>query len=499
MSKTLPINLNPPICTYTHHGFIQSIISSEDKVNYDENKEIAIINVLQYDQFSWLSQLDKLSYTMRPGNTMFFYGNKWNIDLNAAFWRKCKYNDRIDITIQKQQYNNVWASIIIFFARNHSNTMTDIDSSYEFQFGNYSKDGIFYRVKTEPHIVLSSNSVFPKTISLIKNGHNLILHYGQCIEKINLPTNLTLDRIGFAINLGCNSYYEWTFSNYINFYINTKNSMPIDYLCNPHKNWVTHTYNYFIDYSSETLESIKHLGFTTLEYIKKMIDLNHYVETLINDSIHRHIHDFNHSYFHQDLIYGYDDSSEVLYMLYINRGKLTSTTMTYKDFASNENYLASRILYVYKYNPGYEVFKLSKDHLFQKYNDYHESKNTLLPEPYLNESYSYGIRSLELLYSSEGFEHLMSDIRISHLLYEHSICNKNRIEYIYSKKILSLSIYSQLKNNLEMQCTDSLIIRNSILKYQLNGNSNQLTIKERLIKFVENEEKNIQQILYHLK
>lgn len=265
MKKLLPINLEPCIHTYTHHGYFHAVTSTDDKVNQDLRKEVASIQVNMFSQYSWEMQLDQLEYKILSNNIINFYGNKWNTNMNAAFWRVCKLDDELEIAIYEQLYSNACANISIFLTSNHNKTMTDSDSSYEFQVGNYSKDGLFYRIKDMPHINILSPVEKPIKIYLRRERDRITIKCNagnKHTQLINIPSDISIDRIGFCVNLGCNSYYEWLFSNYINFFVKITDPMPIDYLCNEHKNWYTNTSDYFIDYRAENNNSINSLGFS---------------------------------------------------------------------------------------------------------------------------------------------------------------------------------------------------------------------------------------------
>ncbi|MDE7284464.1 MAG: hypothetical protein K2N85_12920, partial [Lachnospiraceae bacterium] len=249
MKKILPININPYIRSYTHHGYHHSVISTNDKVYNNDIGEAACIKIKNFSDYNWSSQLDGLNYGTCESDTLKFYGNKWNIDMNAALWRKCNSCDEIEICINNQFYTNVWASIYLFLSDNTGLPMTDYDKAYNLVFGNFSKDGIYYRYDKPPHIVLFPSPTFPLTIRLVKTETNIILIYKDAMQNYN---KLTLDIddfnglnecIGFGVNYRCNSYYEWLFSNYINIYVNLNNAIHIDFLCDKHKNWNRHTYN----------------------------------------------------------------------------------------------------------------------------------------------------------------------------------------------------------------------------------------------------------------
>lgn len=482
MKKILPININPYIRSYTHHGYHHSVISTHDKIYNNKIGEAACVKIKKFSEYNWSHQLDELNFVTCKDDTLKFYGNKWNIDMNAAFWRKCNSCDEIELCINNQFYTNVWASIYLFLSDNTELPMTDYDNAYNLVFGNFSKDGIYYKNNKSVHIIVFPSPTFPLTIRLVKTETNFILIYRDAAQNENeLILNIDEydgpnERIGFGVNYRCNSYYEWLFSNYINIYVNLNSPIPIDFLCDKHKNWNRHTYNPFLDFNAETENDLHIMGYTLIDYIKKNIDLNRYVETLINDNIH--LNNTANSYFHQDLIYGYDDDAGCFYLLYYKSGKVCPITMTYSDFLSTDNLLQHRTIYIYKYNPAYEGYKISPPHILQVLKEYRHSQNITYYEPYFDSDYHYGINGMKSFLSNRGQEIFLSDIRVSHLLYEHSKCNNDRIEYLHCRKFLSTTEYKKINDLAQKSCNRALIIRNLILKKKYGGKTNSDTIMD---------------------
>lgn len=493
MKKILPINYNPYIRTYTYFGYHQAIISASNNVPQNINDEVASVYIKDYNLYTWRIDNEEINYQINPNNILKFYGNKWNTNMNVAFSRLCNIDDEIDVCIQKQLNSNVWASVVVFLTDGHRKCMTNNNISYEIQMGNYSKDGLYYKIGSMSHIVLLPNPSLPLKMHLIRTGDEVKLIYNdvnQIIQEIVIHNNeskYSFERIGFAVNLGCNAYYEWLFSNFINFSVNIESILPIDFLWNNHKNWNTHTNDYFIDYNMETEHHIHTLGFSILEYIKRMVNLNRYVETDINDNIHLNISDDYGKFFHQNLIYGYDDLEENLYLLYYENGKVHNTAMTYMDFLSERNALSDRKLYVYKYDPGYEVYQLAPKFILQVYKEFKNSQNISYYEPRYNNSFYFGLKALNSLLSDKGFAKLISDIRISHLLYEHSICNRDRFEYLFYKKIIDESFYQCLSNVANKGCDTALILRNLILKKHFGGKVEEVAIKKHITQLIDIE------------
>lgn len=502
MKKILPINTNPYIRTYTHHGYHHAVISSLNGVSTNSTNEVACLEVQNFDQYKWESQNKQLTYQIIDNNTLTFYSNKWNTDMDISFWRKCNTIDELSLKIKKQINSNVWSSIAIFITSESQTDMTDIDFPYEFQFGNYSKDGIYYRLKQLPHIILNSEAYFPLQIRLIKNDTDLHLWINDDISETITLKNISgysFDQIGFIVKLSCNSYYEWLFSNYINVSLNPNSPMPMDYLCNRPKNWSFHTNDYFMDYSSETELEISSLGFSLIEYIKKMIDLDRYVETLINDNLNFKISDDNGSRFHQNLIYGYDDFIQSFHVLYYKSGKIHTCCLSYSDFMSSRNLIPNRQLYIFKYNPGYELYELNPKYLFQIFTEYKTSKNTSHYMPYYDGQIYVGISALKYLSSSEGIHLLANDMRISFLIYERSICNCDRIEYLYTKKIIDAQAYRLLSNLAHKECSLSSILNNLVIKYKIKDEINFEKLRSYLMQIIQIDIEFTKHIIQYLK
>lgn len=166
--------------------------------------------------------------------------------MNVVFWRECDVYDAIDVIVYNQLHSNVWATIALFLTSDEKNNTNDNpdDPFIEAEVGNFSKDGLYYRITSLPHVKILPEPLMPLRMSIIKTAENILIRYSennQDTKEIVIVDNVSdyvINRIGFRVTLGCNSYYEWLFSNYINIYFNPSNQyLPFDYLCNLHKNW----------------------------------------------------------------------------------------------------------------------------------------------------------------------------------------------------------------------------------------------------------------------
>lgn len=105
--------------------------------------------------------------------------------------------------------------------------------------------------------------------------------------------------------------------------------------------------------------------------------------------------------------------------------------------------------------------------MLQLFKEYKAGDNFLYYEPQYEEGYVIGLPCYKFFTTNDGLNYVMSDIRISHLLYERAICNLDRIEYFYYLKHISQEDYAYMKELLEEQIQVLVIMRNRIVKSRL--------------------------------
>ena len=470
--------------TYTHHGFFHAILSTEDKVVKDNVTSIAEFAIKDFDTFSWNERRGKARYKQEK-NQFAVYGNEWNLDMNLAFWRECKEFDEIEMSIQKQLYANPWSSIMLFVTSEKPD-MLNIDD-YNIRIGNFSKDGVYTVVFGEPHERIHRECNLNTTIKLVRKNERVILEYydkenNEFISKVvSNSFDVKKPQIGVAVAIGNSSYYEWYFSNYINIIFNYINGMPMDFLWNAHKHWEPYVDNYFFDYNIETIDEIRTMEITTIDYIKSQINMGRYVETDINDNINIGASDEDGPYFHPNLIYGYDDEQASFYIFYYNNGKIVDTTFSYELFMSDRNEYADRKFIIWKFSPAYEHYKLSAEHLLQQIREFKLSENISFYESQYEDGYIFGINGYKELLTDRGVQVLKEDIRASYLLYERAKCNKDRVIYLIHKGIIKTEADDVLLEKLDKQCENTLLLVNLILKKSLGRN----VPDERLISMMQ--------------
>lgn len=485
--KKLPISEKSFIRTYTHHAFLQSIISSSDKINEDISKPVAHVAIEDFSAHKWSVENSKTRYDIDAEGDLKVYTNKWNLGMDLAFWRECQKDDQIEITIHHQLYSNSRSSINLFLTSSNQEDMHNIEL-YNIRLGCSPRRGVNSSVLSTHKMdeYLFQYPVGPLNLKLIKEDKNIYIEYhdSEMHSDRKLLTELEdsneYARIGFAVNLGNSSYYEWMFSNYIQIFSNPDKPVPIDFFWNVHKNWHCYTTNYFMDYQLIPEEEVLGNGWSIMQFIERQIDLERYIDVLVNDNMHIKGADVNSSYFHQNLIYGYDHESEILYLIYFRNGKPITTEMSYSDFLSPRNALPDRIFYLMQYIPGMDKYELSQSHILQLYKEYRDGQNISFYEPEMENGYYIGSDCIRYFSTEEGLKRLISDIRISFLLCEHSECNKQRVQYLEAKGILSEYQRIELLRLLDTESESLAVIRNLAIKVLVGGTATGNDIAERM-------------------
>jgi len=213
--------------------------------------------------------------------------------------------------------------------------------------------------------------------------------------------------------------------------------------------------------------------------------------------------------FHPPLIYGYDCENGIFHFAaFMTNGKYEFSTMSFTELEKS-----------YEGYPYIDIFKHHLDHTFhyefnidlivKQLNDYLYSTNSfsnLREYPSLINYPNYpSILGLEfyniiiyLLDKKIKKERIDVDYRIFHFLFDHKHIMKKAIEYMNNHGYIKNGndLYQTL-NNLEEDC---IIIRNKILKYNINNNIDILIdVRKKLLKVIGNEKKIFTDILNNVR
>lgn len=232
-------------------------------------------------------------------------------------------------------------------------------------------------------------------------------------------------------------------------------------------------------------EQIKMCCQSIIDFIKKSLDMGLYVFGIFDQG---KLIGKNHKFPHEVFIYGYDDENKYFYTkdFIFNNGKYTGKRISYSDIEyayqniTNEDFKFRNLLNNYKRglfligkNTDRLYYQLDINWLKVLLSDYLDSSNThnrskICWQKRDENDYIYGIKIYDRLCEFlENHERtLVDDIRPLHVLYDHKLLMRSRINYLHDKGYIG----SQFMGGLRILEQESLNIRNLYLKMSIKGN-----------------------------
>lgn len=489
MKKKLEVNTDVYFHSYTHHGYFHAIASKYDNVS---DNIVAQVEVENFEESKWKIENEQLEYSINSG-VICFKPNRLHSNMNCSFYREISEDDRLVLTIRKQLPLSRNGNINMFLTHENREELSKLEKCLKVEC-NYD-DGLGLGTDSEYIFTGLKTNEFPVKVEMVyKNSEIIIFHNEVEVKRYKADK---LKYIGFEIHYNNSLYYNWLFMNNIQIYGDIDHTfIPLDLYYNLNKNWCYYVDNAIFDFDIDTFDILKDFGVSPLEFIRKIIDTNYYLEI-----------DFNHDYidcddsnfikkdmFHQILIFGYDDEKKVINVLAYSEGLMYECEVSYRYLENNENgKYYTEVFRVIKYRPSSEMYKFDREYVIDVLKDYLYGRNTfrkvanLMTRGSESDGIVFGIKYYDLLLE-RGMDRLLSDIRIAHLLYEHKRCMKDRIEYMYNLNFLTEQEYLCLFKQAEDIEKTSFLNRNLILKNSIKSSEVCKThIKENIVKIKEAE------------
>lgn len=510
MKKELPINHNPKIKTFSYYGFPHAIID-----NADYNNEIAAeISVENYERYSWENRMGSLELVREKDNFQ-FRANKFRTNMNACYYRECGEDDEIVLRLNFQQYSQPWGNVNIFLAHwTESNPTlenlifcrkglyTDDNSPINEKFlgriGVYNKDGLFVRIRNSRIYFQHSVKNFPINMRIIKKKDMMIFRAGEEKEmeiyRCEIPNDTGNLKIGFQIELHDNSYYRWLYSNHIQLIGDINDfDCKLKYYFGKLKDYHYYTNDYFLNYNIINVQEYHEYGIDLLEFVKFNIGKKRYIETWLDHYyIEGQVEYDNRHFYHQFLIYGFDDESETINILgYNDNGILKKQVISYDHFKKcEEKNFSTNMLVLIEYSQDSQVYELNIEYVAIMVKQYLEGyrSDVYISHFRTGDALKFGIRIYEELLGDKGLWLITKDRRISFLLYEHKICMKERVLYLAEKGYISREDETNLLMQIEKIIGLAALLRNNAIK-SLVSNSDKLTkkIKDNILQLREKD------------
>lgn len=290
-----------------------------------------------------------------------------------------------------------------------------------------------------------------------------------------------MDRLigGFYLNLFDNQYYKWICNNFIQLRYRKGERDRIGYPGLMNRDWRNYSIHPLVRFGYEKREIILKHGLW--EYVIDSINSNRYLEIWLNEYYIEGLKAYKrYSFFHESLIYGYDEENGRIHMLSLYGGKIKDIAVSIDNLVSawSEPKECCAVIRSLEYSPDENGYELDITHIGNELRNYLLGTNSTEDYMYIaqKEEGVFGLKIYDdILNTDIGNKEFLSDIRISYFIKEHKKCMKFRIDYLYEKDILSsaeyLRINSTIGNILKMAgIVLSLVLKNLIVpKVQLQN------------------------------
>lgn len=472
----LPIEDQIPVYTYTYYGYANSIIAA----NAYSDESIVKFELVDKSQYVWAQDLSNFKKKKSDEDDVIelFANNSFRQNLVGVIYRKLKETDAIRIRIHSQQYVHPWGAINLFIDNAADEQLMYGDDDYLIRLGYFNREGVYARVKNAPQKIPYNSRMFPVDLLLRRehqsvqaylcDGNKQYLLFSTKCEQLNHGDW----KIGVQIRQNDSVYPHWLYRNFIQISCDLSSvNRPLDFMFGVEKDWHFYWINYFLETSKIPFDVVKSYGI--MKFIKHSINEGRYVELRLDQYYisDREEYRYKH-YMHQNLVYGYDDSLKVLYLLgYNSVGKLAKTTISYADvkYQFGKRGCVSNI-YLIDYKPEAYGFTYQPRYIYKMILQYLEGYNSSQDFGHVMEPRNrvYGIACYAELSSQKGLDLLLRDRRVLHLLYEHKLVMKQRLEYLACFEKDNIEI-KKLAKEYDSVVSEVFNMRNLALKYQING------------------------------
>lgn len=426
MSKKciLPIVESPSMNSYVHHSYPLAII---------EDKSIGSFYVGSRFDKPWKIEETDASVDYNPEtNQLILENKKGRTDSTLKLTRLCDTNDEMIVKINDFfLYDNL---AYVSMSVGNRQQLAEEEVNF-FRWNQYdisvkerkiAFDGhfyLYYRMrKTESHIEVCASNDCSSWLTVYEMDAVYDASQDVCFQV--------------EIYYGENYFEYWKNMNYIQMVYNGRdcNTVYLDYFTYPRKRYDAsyQEFSYFLDTEYLLLDECLGIYENVISFIKDSIDRNYYVNIDIDEQYIPERQDLEKKeYYHFNLFHGYDDEKQELYALGYNQsGRLKSVPISYS--VMNRNILGSNVVR-YKKNVNTAKYAFSIDYVVNSLEEYLYGVDS--SEKFMGvigkQQGVYGINVFEeLLHTERGKELIVTDRRLSFVLYEHCLKMVERLAFI---------------------------------------------------------------------
>lgn len=469
--KILNINANPELHSYSFLLNPLAILTSSDFVS----DSLAKFKLRNYEQFTFESQ--KIKQRCEK-DCLVLHANVYDTNLQCKYYKRYEENCCLDGTILYHQYTDAWATFGLFICDEPSITFSDISEIEGYYIGFTHEWGF---IEVENHGINKINIPYDGkcfNYKIIQKEEKIIISLYSGDEPLVVREKTAMDYntkyFGIYFNFFENRFYNWYYMNYIELHyheaLKEVRGCPVELLSLPLKKNNYYLMHPLLDYYCIPFVIFETLNIDIVEYVKRSIDKNCYVILSLNEYYVpvRRAYKLIPCYIHENMIYGYDESRQCVYLLGFNHGVPATGTVSYSDLRKAFIIADESNMISVKYSPDYYCVEFNIKTVYDELNNYLFSKDSTINYDMfmVRKSRLYGISIYDKILEPACFALFLEDVRISHILYEHNKHILNIIHFIYARGFLTEKQYVDIAKQFEEIVRECNILVFLVLKFQ---------------------------------
>lgn len=493
--RILPLGNEPRIRAYPEFAFVDMIENNKMRT-----EDIVLVGAVS-------EEVTDKWYIECEAEQMFLRGTEIEVRENCyapkrikRAYREAKENDTIIFRIDYQQYTNCWDSAGLFLdikSDKYEDFTTHISA-----LTNFCCNILRGAIADETNNV-ESKKQYPIWIKMHIDKSSLILSYaeveGHWKEILRHEDIIDFSKnqyvLGVYVSMAERQYYKWLFNNFINYRFDFNDASHMKYtgIMRDSRHYAI---NPMLRISDAYYSVLEECGVDIWDYIVANINCDRYIEFWLNEKYVPNLRAYSkRDYFHEGLVYGYDNEREVLNMVsfYVGKPKCLEVKKEdfYNAFFNSESDRANRI-FLLEYNPSNKVYELDVKGIVYQLETYllgenptDEFKRFIGPEEGV-----FGLSCYEkFLTDDRALKLLISDFRITYLLQEHKQCMLERARYLscmgYMDSGKSDDVLTQL-NDIWKKANMLMIL---VMKNRWTKDKDNTEVIRRLLKELEDLER----------
>ncbi|GBF75599.1 hypothetical protein PA598K_04017 [Paenibacillus sp. 598K] len=508
MKKSLPLNLENAINSYSYHAYISSILLHDIDAE-EPNVWFSNLNVLAGNRdVEWTqtaiadsnSEQDSRTFksssmqgidtaSCRPGDIS---GDK---DCFTFICTKASDHKGLEVDIIRMKNTSVWAKSGLMIRES-----LEPDARYVYIFATPSVNGVVIQYRESQgqgtHYENASHLNAPLSLRIERSEGEIRLYCGEQKEKRSLVKAVPFcfsseTYIGLALcSPENNAFLNWYSSNYIQLYGYkdfSMHQMPFDFNVGMH---VDRNFFTFCPYLRTQMiwlpliERLENNGNDIIDLIISFLEDGNYVDVDLNEFYvpdRRAYQKYERP--HTNLIYGYDREKKVFDLVGYASGNLFRTSkLTFAQLRSalmrshDNNILLLKIHPYYNYGLNTKMIKRQlADHL---------NSTDILAHASISRNYepniSYGLAAYDCLI--ENYPLHQRDIRPLHVVYEHKKLMQIRLTHLHCEGAINDSAFQLLNEGFKELEKLSIMCRNAQL---INRTSKKTKNIDKILKRIE--------------